>query len=105
LASLALSLALVELAGRAGGRLEALFLDEGFGSLDAGSLTEALDALTQKAEGGRLVAVISHLKSVAESIDKVLTVRMTATGSRAKWLSSEERDRMLTEDVERGLLT
>lgn len=105
LASLSLSLALVELAGRAGGRLEALFLDEGFGSLDAASLGEALDALTQKAEGGRLVAVISHLKSVAESIDKVLTVRMTATGSRATWISAEERDRLLAEDVERGLLT
>ena len=105
LASLSLSLALVELAGRAGGRLEALFLDEGFGSLDAGSLSEALDALTAKAEGGRLVAVISHLKSVAESIDKVLTVRMTATGSKATWLSAEDREKMLAEDVERGLLT
>jgi exonuclease SbcC len=105
LASLALSLALVELAGRAGGRLEALFLDEGFGSLDASSLTEALDALTQKAEGGRLVAVISHLKSVAESIDRVLAVKMTATGSRVFWVSPEERERMLSEDVERGLLT
>ena len=105
LASLSLSLALVELAGRAGGRLEALFLDEGFGSLDAGSLSEALDALTAKAEGGRLVAVISHLKSVAETIDKVLTVRMTATGSKATWLSSEDREKMLAEDVERGLLT
>ncbi len=104
LASLALSLALVELAGRAGGRLEALFLDEGFGSLDASSLAEALDALTQKAEGGRLVAVISHLKSVAESIDKVLAVRMTPGGSKLKWISAEEREKMLSEDVERGLI-
>jgi exonuclease SbcC len=105
LASLALSLALVELAGRAGGRLEALFLDEGFGSLDAGSLGEALDALTQKAEGGRLVAVISHLRSVAESIDRVLAVRMTPTGSRVTWVSAEEREKMLSEDVERGLVS
>lgn len=104
LASLALSLALVELAGRAGGRLEALFLDEGFGSLDASSLAEALDALTQKAEGGRLVAVISHLKSVAESIDKVLAVRMSPGGSTVRWISAEERDKMLSEDVERGLI-
>lgn len=104
LASLALSLALVELAGRAGGRLEALFLDEGFGSLDAGSLGEALDALTAKAEGGRLVAVISHLRSVAESIDKVLHVKMSPGGSRVAWISAEERERMLSEDVERGLI-
>lgn len=105
LASLALSLALVELAGRAGGRLEALFLDEGFGSLDAASLGEALDALTAKAEGGRLVAVISHLKGVAESIDKVLAVRMSPMGSRVSWVSAEEREKMLAEDVERGLIS
>jgi DNA repair protein SbcC/Rad50 len=105
LASLALSLALVELAGRAGGRLEALFLDEGFGSLDASSLGEALVALTQKAEGGRLVAVISHLKSVAESIDRVLAVKQSPTGSKVAWMSTEERERMLNEDVERGLIS
>ena len=105
LASLSLSLALVELAGRAGGRLEALFLDEGFGSLDASSLGEALDALTQKAEGGRLVAVISHLKSVAESIDRVLAVRMTPSGSKVTWVSADERERMLSEDVERSLIS
>ena len=105
LASLSLSLALVELAGRAGGRLEALFLDEGFGSLDAGTLGEALDALTQKAEGGRLVAVISHLRSVAESIDRVLAVRMTPSGSRVAWVSQEEREKLLSEDVERGLVS
>ncbi|MBK8251984.1 MAG: SMC family ATPase [Polyangiaceae bacterium] len=104
LASLALALSLVELAGRAGGRLDALFLDEGFGSLDASSLSEALDALTQKAEGGRLVAVISHLRSVAETIDKVLSVRMTAQGSRVAWMSAEDRDQLLSEDVERGLI-
>lgn len=105
LASLALSLALVELAGRAGGRLDALFLDEGFGSLDASSLSEALSALTSKAEGGRLVAVISHLRSVAESIDKVLAVRMSPSGSRVSWVSAEEREKMLAMDVERGLVS
>ena len=61
---------MVELAGRGGGRLEALFLDEGFGALDANSLSEALDALGRQAETGRLVAVISHLRSVAEAMDK-----------------------------------
>jgi ABC-type hemin transport system ATPase subunit len=72
--SLALALGLVELAGRGGGRLDALFLDEGFGSLDANSLSEALDVLGRQAETGRMVAVISHLRSVAEAMDRVLAV-------------------------------
>lgn len=72
LASLALALGMVELAGRGGGRLEAL--DEGFGALDANSLSEALNALGRQAETCRLVAVISHLRSVAEAMDRVLAV-------------------------------
>ena len=50
LASLALALGMVEVAARGGGRLEALFLDEGFGALDANSLSEALDALGRQAD-------------------------------------------------------
>src|SRR5260370_34989577 len=56
------------------GRLDALFLDEGFGSLDANSLAEALDALGRQAETGRLVAGIGHLRSVAEALDRVLAI-------------------------------
>jgi len=105
LASLALALGLVELAGRGGGRLDALFLDEGFGSLDANSLTEALDALGRQAETGRLVAVISHLRSVAEAMDRVLAITATPAGSRAHWLGGDEREELIAEDVEAGLLT
>jgi len=105
LASLALALGLVELAGRGGGRLDALFLDEGFGSLDANSLDEALDALGRQAETGRLVAVISHLRSVAEAMDRVLAITAAPTGSRAHWLGGDERDELIAEDVEAGLLS
>jgi len=105
LASLALALGLVELAGRGGGRLAALFLDEGFGSLDANSLAEALDALGRQAETGRLVAVISHLRSVAEAMDRVLAVTAAPAGSRAHWLGGDEREELIAEDVEAGLLT
>lgn len=105
LASLALALGLVELAGRGGGRLDALFLDEGFGSLDANSLSEALDALGQQAETGRLVAVISHLRSVAESMDRVLAVSANPSGSQVRWLGGDERGQLIAEDVEAGLLT
>jgi len=105
LASLALALGLVELAGRGGGRLDALFLDEGFGSLDANSLSEALDALGRQAETGRLVAVISHLRSVAEAMDRVLAVAAGPSGSQVRWLGGDERDELISEDIEAGLLT
>lgn len=105
LASLALALGLVELAGRGGGRLDAIFLDEGFGSLDANSLAEALDALGRQAETGRLVVVISHLRSVAEAMDRVLAITATPAGSRAHWLGGDERDELIAEDVEAGLLS
>ncbi|MGI8983971.1 MAG: SbcC/MukB-like Walker B domain-containing protein [Acidimicrobiales bacterium] len=51
-ASLALALALVEIATRSGGQLEAVFVDEGFGSLDAGSLDQALTTLGAVASDG-----------------------------------------------------
>jgi exonuclease SbcC len=108
LASLALALGMVELAGRAGGRLDALFLDEGFGGLDAGSLDAAIDALESRAATGRLVAVISHVRLVAERIADVLAVRATPAGSQTAWLSRTERaevvDQELAAAVEAGLL-
>jgi DNA repair protein SbcC/Rad50 len=105
LASLALALGLVELAGRGGGKLDALFLDEGFGSLDANALSEALDALGRQAETGRLVAVISHLRSVAEYMDRVLAVAAGPSGSQVRWLGGDERDELISEDIEASLLT
>jgi DNA repair protein SbcC/Rad50 len=91
LASLALALGMVELAARAGGRLDALFLDEGFGSLDANSLDAAVDALEARAGAGRLVAVISHVQAVAERIPDVLAVTSRpGAGSRVAWLGDAE---------------
>ena len=104
LASLALALGLVELAGREGGRLDSLFLDEGFGSLDANALTEALDALHDQAAKGRMVVVISHLRAVAESLEDVLLVTRDPAGSRAAWLSDAERVRLVEEEASLGLL-
>lgn len=103
LASLALALAMVELAARAGGRLDALFLDEGFGALDADSLDAALDALESRAAKGRLVVVISHVKAVAERIPDVLAVARTPKGTKVGWLSDTARVELLDEDVEASL--
>lgn len=105
LASLALALGLVELAGRSGGRLEALFLDEGFGSLDANVLEEALGELERRASTGRLVGVVSHLRAVAERIEKVLNVTSGPSGSEIRWVTGAERESLVGQELEEGLLT
>lgn len=99
-ASLALALALVEIASRGGDRLDAVFVDEGFGSLDANALDTALATLGKVAGGGKMVALISHLRPVAEYVDTVMHVtRDGVTGSRIRTLSEEDRDRLLADDV------
>jgi DNA repair protein SbcC/Rad50 len=104
LASLALALGLVELAARGGGRLDALFLDEGFGSLDADALDDALGELERRAHAGRLVAVISHIRSVAERIEDVLQVSYEPEGSRVARVTGPARDTFVEEEVEERLL-
>ena len=93
-ASLALALGMVEMMGRSGGRIEALFLDEGFGALDRANLDAALEALTQVAATGRMVAIISHIRAVAEQVEHVLAVTREATGTRVHWLDVDERNRL-----------
>ncbi len=100
LASMALALAMVELAGRAGGRLDSLFLDEGFGSLDAKTLDIAIDTLEGRAKAGRLVAVISHVKTVAERIEDVLAVTYSpSAGSSFRILTPAERVGLVQDDA------
>jgi exonuclease SbcC len=105
LASLALALALVELYSRSGARLGALFLDEGFGSLDVDTLARALAVLRAETGGDKLVTVISHLHAVAEAVEDVLWVERGPTGSAARWLDADERDALVREDVSAGLLS
>jgi hypothetical protein len=99
-ASLGLALALVEIATRGGGQLEAVFVDEGFGSLDAASLDQALSTLGSVASGGKLVALVSHLRQVAEGVDQVLLIERTDEGgSTVPSLDPTERDALLAEDA------
>lgn len=64
LASLALALALAEMVARGGGRLDAFFLDEGFGSLDPEHLERAMDGIGRLVAGDprRLVVLVSHVE-------------------------------------------
>ena len=99
IASLALALGMVEMMARSGGRLESLFLDEGFGSLDRNNLDSAVQALGAVAAKGRMVAVISHVRAVAEQIDHVLAVTRGPAGSRAEWLTPRQRQRISESDT------
>jgi exonuclease SbcC len=104
LASLALALGLVEVTARSGGRLEALFLDEGFGSLDPNALQQALGALERRAQSGRLVALISHVPLVAEQIERVLQVSKDHEGSQVRFLTARERAEFAFADVAQAAL-
>jgi exonuclease SbcC len=82
LASLALALGLAEVVtARAGGmRLDTLFIDEGFGSLDDDTLELAMRALDELRQGGRTVGVISHVAAMKEQLPAQLLVEATPQG-------------------------
>ncbi len=81
-ASLSLALGLAdEIQSSAGGvRLETMFVDEGFGSLDEESLDQAMRALSGLTEGNRLVGIISHVGELKSRIDKQIVVTKEKTG-------------------------
>lgn len=81
LASLSLALALADIASGAEGRLECLFLDEGFSSLDADSLELAISGVERMADDGRLVVIITHLPGVAERLGAAIHVRKDPGGA------------------------
>lgn len=86
-ASLSLALGLSdEIQSSAGGiRLDTMFVDEGFGSLDEDSLDQAIRALTGLAEGSRLVGIISHVAELKQKIDRQIVVKKNgAEGSTAE---------------------
>lgn len=81
-ASLSLALGLSdEIQSSAGGvRMDTMFVDEGFGSLDEDSLQQAIRALTQLTEGNRLVGIISHVSELKEKIDTRIAVKKDKFG-------------------------
>lgn len=80
----ALSLALglsEEIQSASGGiKLDTMFVDEGFGSLDGESLGQAIRALKSLSDGNRLVGIISHVGELKESIDKQIVVTKNKSG-------------------------
>ncbi|MCI6012217.1 MAG: SMC family ATPase, partial [Firmicutes bacterium] len=82
MASLSLALGLSdEIQSSAGGiKLDTMFVDEGFGSLDGESLQQAVQALASLSSGNRLVGIISHVTELKERIDKQIIVTKEKTG-------------------------
>jgi exonuclease SbcC len=85
LASLSLALGLADVVqSYAGGiHLDAIFVDEGFGTLDPETLEFALQALIALQQGGRLVGIISHVPELKDRIDARLEIAVSAKGSTA----------------------
>ena len=81
-ASLSLALGLSdEIQASAGGiKLDTMFVDEGFGSLDDESLDQAMRALSGLADGNRLVGIISHVGELKSRIDKQIVVTKEKSG-------------------------
>ena len=76
-ASLSLALGLSDVVqSEAGGvRLDTMFVDEGFGTLDDDSLKNALKVLAALGEGNRLVGIISHVNELKEKIDRQIVIK------------------------------
>lgn len=83
LASLALALGLSDAVQSQSGqiRMDAMFIDEGFGSLDENALRSSIDVLLELADGKRLIGIISHVQELEERIDKQIVVTKTLNGS------------------------
>ena len=82
LASLALALGLSDViqASAGGVRLDTMFVDEGFGSLDEEALSQAMKALVSLTQGSRLVGIISHVGELKSRIDRQIVVTKAPTG-------------------------
>ena len=90
LASLALALGLSdEVQASTGIRLDTLFVDEGFGSLDSETLSKAYHTLAGLTEGNRLVGIISHVSELKERIDQQIIVTKAPTGASTASIRTE----------------
>jgi exonuclease SbcC len=83
--SLALGLSDVVQAYAGGIRLDTLFIDEGFGSLDPESLDLAIRTLTDLQKSGRMIGIISHVAELKEQIPARIDIKASELGSKIVW--------------------
>ncbi len=83
MASLSLALGLSDVVQESSGgiQLDAMFIDEGFGTLDENALQQAIALLDKLADGNRLIGIISHVGALGQRIDRKLVVTKTSDGS------------------------
>lgn len=88
MAALSMALGLADTIGDSTGavRLDTLFIDEGFGSLDENSREQAIRVLYDLAGENRLIGIISHVTELKEQIEPKIIVKKTKKGSRLSWL-------------------
>lgn len=84
LISLALSIGMSSVAQKSGIRIEALFIDEGFGTLDDSSINDAMDVLEYVKRGSSMVGIISHVQLLEANIGTHIEVIKTDEGSTLK---------------------
>lgn len=85
--SLALGLSDVIQSFAGGIDVDAMFIDEGFGSLDSNSLEQAIDTLNALTTGNRFVGIISHVSELKERIDKKIFIEKGLDGSRLRLIN------------------
>lgn len=85
-ASLSMALGLSDVVQRCAGgiKLDSMFIDEGFGSLDRESLEQAIGILDRLGKGDRMIGIISHVNELGEWIDKKIIIEKSHNGSRVK---------------------
>ena len=81
LASLALALSMAEMTARGAAQLDAIFLDEGFGTLDADTLDTVAAAIEELGARGRMVGLITHVRELADRMPVRFEVTKEATST------------------------
>lgn len=87
MAALAMALGMADVIQDTAGsvKIDAMFIDEGFGSLDEDSRMKAIAVLKELAGGKRLVGIISHVTELKEQLGRKLVVSRDTAGSRVRW--------------------
>lgn len=87
MAALSMALGMADLIQNAAGsvRIDGIFIDEGFGSLDDAARAKAMALLKELAGGRRMIGIISHVAELKEQIERKLVVKKTGRGSSIHW--------------------